>query len=197
MVSEEMCVGPFICRARTGECCEVLVENARLVCPLGCTDDTRRQSDVAGSQRFSLRDIFGTTLVTTFMYQVLTNIGATTTSTPTTISTTTTTTTTTTAPTITPSIHTWSVLVNVVSISILVTGTSGTFYSVNYPSNYFDNYEEQYSINVENGFKISLYFEIFDLEHHVGCIYDYIEGKMLVISHRFANLCPYKNFHDV
>ena len=99
MVSEEMCVGPFICRARSGECCEVLVENARLVCPLGCTDDTKRQSDVAGSQRFSLRDIFGTTLVTTFMYQFLTNIGATTTTT----ITTTTTTSTTVAPVITTS----------------------------------------------------------------------------------------------
>ena len=103
MVAEEMCVGPFICRARTGECCEVLVENGRLVCPLGCTDDAKRQVDVAGSQRFSLRDIFGTTLVTTFMYQVLTNIGATTTITTTTIPTTTTTTTATTAPTITSS----------------------------------------------------------------------------------------------
>ena len=104
MVSEEMCVGPFICRARSGECCEVFVQQGRLVCPLGCSDDTKRQSDVAGSQRFSLRDIFGTTLVTTFMYEVLTNIGATaTTTTTTTISTTTTTTTT--APIITTSRH--------------------------------------------------------------------------------------------
>ena len=102
MVSEEMCVGPFICRARTGECCEVFVESGRLICPLGCTDDTKRQSDVAGSQRFSLRDIFGTTLVTTFMYQFFTNIGATTT---TTITTTTTTTSTTVAPVITTSRH--------------------------------------------------------------------------------------------
>ena len=104
MVAEEMCEGPFICRARTGECCEVFVERGRLVCPLGCTDDTKRQSDVAGSQRFSLRDIFGTTLVTTFMYQVLTNIGATTTTTTTTTASTTTTTTTT-APIITTSKH--------------------------------------------------------------------------------------------
>ena len=104
MVAEEMCEGPFVCRARTGECCEVFLQNGRIVCPLGCTDDTKRQSDVAGSQRFSLRDIFGTTLVTTFMYQVLTNIGATTTTTAmaTTISTTTNTTT---APIITSSMH--------------------------------------------------------------------------------------------
>ena len=104
MVSEEMCIGPFICRARTGECCEVFVENARLICPLGCTDDTKRQSNVAGRRRFSLRDIFGTTLVTTFLYQVLTNIGTTTaTTTTSTISTTTTTTSTTATPVITTS----------------------------------------------------------------------------------------------
>ena len=104
MVAEEMCGGPFVCRARSGECCEVFLENGRIVCPLGCTDDTKRQSDVAGSQRFSLRDIFGTTLVTTFMYQVLTIIGTTiTTTTTTTIIPTTTTTTT--APIITSSMH--------------------------------------------------------------------------------------------
>ena len=104
MVAQEMCEGPFVCRARTGECCEVFLQNGRIVCPLGCTDDTKRQSDVAGSQRFSLRDIFGTTLVTTFMYEVLSNIGATTTTT-TTTTISTTTTTTTTASIITTSIH--------------------------------------------------------------------------------------------
>ena len=104
MVAEEMCEGPFVCRARTGECCEVFLQNGRIVCPLGCTDDTKRQSDVAGSQRFSLRDIFGTTLVTTLMYKVLTNIGATTTTT-TSATTISTTTNTTTAPIITSSMH--------------------------------------------------------------------------------------------
>ena len=104
MVAEEMCEGPFICRARTGECCEVFLERGRIVCPLGCTDDTKRQSDVAGSQRFSLRDIFGTTLVTTLMYQVLTNIGATTATTTATTTISSTTTTTANTPTITSSI---------------------------------------------------------------------------------------------
>merc|ERR1719270_793258 len=56
-----------------------------------------------------------------------------------------------------------------------ITGTSGTLYSVNYPSNYFDDYEEQYNISVEDGSKISLYSETFYLEYHVGCIYDYVE----------------------
>ena len=70
-----------------------------------------------------------------------------------------------------------SPFVNVLIISISVTGTSGTFNSVNYPSNYFDDYEEQYIISVEDGSKISFYFEVFDLEYHVGCIYDYIKGN--------------------
>ena len=58
-----------------------------------------------------------------------------------------------------------------------VTGTFGTFSSVNYPNNYFDDHKEQYSVSVENGSKIALYFEVFDLEYHVGCIYDYIKGN--------------------
>ena len=61
---------------------------------------------------------------------------------------------------------------------ISVTGTSGTLYSANYPNNYPDNYEEQYSISVQDGSTISLYFEQFDLEYHVSCIYDYIEGNI-------------------
>ena len=106
MVIEETCVGPFYCRALTGECCEVYLSNGIITCPIrGCTNDTNRQSDVAGSQRFSIRDIFFTTLVTTLMYEVLTNIGATTTTTTTTTITTTTTTATTTTPIITSSKH--------------------------------------------------------------------------------------------
>ena len=66
---------------------------------------------------------------------------------------------------------------------ILVTGTSGTFYSANYPSTYPNDYEEEYSIRVEDGSTISLYFEQFDLEYHVSCIYDYIEGDT-IDSHR-------------
>ena len=58
-----------------------------------------------------------------------------------------------------------------------VTGTFGTFSSVNYPNNYFDDYEEQYSVSVEDGSNITLYFEVFDLEYHVACIYDYIKGN--------------------
>ena len=109
MVSDEMCLAPFKCRALTGECCNVFFERGRIFCSLrGCTD-TKRQSDVTQNQGFSLRDIFGTTLVTSISYNILTNIGATTTVSTTTITTTTTpTTTTTTAPTLTSSKYVWN-----------------------------------------------------------------------------------------
>ena len=71
-----------------------------------------------------------------------------------------------------------------------VTGTFGTFSSVNYPNNYFDDHEEQYSVSVEDGSKIALYFEVFDLEYHVACIYDYIEGND---SNQYLGKPPPKN----
>ena len=176
MINDEMCLAPFKCRALTGECCDIFFENGRIFCSLrGCTD-TKRQSDVTQNQGFSLQDIFGTTLVTSFMYNVLTIIGATTT-----VSTTTTTTTPTsitTDPAFTSSMSKSIYLINIKNIS--VTGTAGTFYSVNYPGTYSDNYEEQYSISVEDGFTISLYFIHFDIEYHVSCIYDHIEGKLFI-----------------
>ena len=99
MLTEEMCVGPFRCRALTGECCEVYLNEGDIVCPIrGCTDDINRQSGVAQNQGYSIREIFGTTLVTTLMYNVLTNIGTVPTTTTTTVPTPSTT-----APTITPS----------------------------------------------------------------------------------------------
>ena len=61
--------------------------------------------------------------------------------------------------------------------NILVTGNMGSLNSINFPTNYSNNYEEHYVITVEDGAKISLYFENFDLEYHISCIYDYIEGK--------------------
>ena len=111
MLTDEMCVGPFLCRDREGSCCEIFFDNGNIICPVSCTDDTNRQSDVAQNQGFSIRDIFGTTLVTTLMFNVLTNIGAATTvsatTTEATITSTTastiTTTTTTTAPILTTS----------------------------------------------------------------------------------------------
>ena len=106
MINDEMCLAPFKCRALTGECCDIFFERGRIFCSLrGCTD-TKRQSYVTQNQGFSLQDIFGTTLVTSFMYDVLTNIIATTTTT-TAPTTTTKATTTTTAPTITSSMYVW------------------------------------------------------------------------------------------
>ena len=64
----------------------------------------------------------------------------------------------------------------VISPTILVTGSSGKFFSINFPSNYQDSYEEHYIISVKDGSKISLMFENFDLEYHMSCIYDYVEG---------------------
>ena len=65
---------------------------------------------------------------------------------------------------------------------VSVTGTAGTFYSANYPNNYPDNYEEEYSISVEDGSTISLYFDYFDIEYHISCIYDYIKGTLVMIK---------------
>ena len=100
MVTEEMCIGPLLCRAQTGECCTLVLFEGRVVCPLSCS--IRRQSQKIGGH--SLNDIFGVTLVSTLLYNVLTNIGTTTTTT-TTATTISTTTTTTTAPIITTSKH--------------------------------------------------------------------------------------------
>ena len=50
---------------------------------------------------------------------------------------------------------------------------------MNYPGTYPDNYEEQFSISVEDGSRISILFEHMNLEDHVSCIYDYIEGDTI------------------
>ena len=68
-------------------------------------------------------------------------------------------------------------MINIKYVS--VTGTAGTFYSANYPSAYPSSYEEQYSISVEDGSTISLYFFYFDIEYHAAsCLYDHIKGKL-------------------
>ena len=59
---------------------------------------------------------------------------------------------------------------------VTVTGTSGTFFSPNFPNNYPDDYEEQFIITVEESSQISLYFEYFDIEFHISCIYDNLKG---------------------
>ena len=83
-------------------------------------------------------------------------------------------------------------------MSVSVTGSSGTLYSVNYlgsyplpptyptylpgSSNYPNNYEEHYSISVEGSSRISIWFLHFDIEHHVSCIYDHVKGRLIVIK---------------
>ena len=62
-------------------------------------------------------------------------------------------------------------------ICVIVAGTSGTFYSMNFPSSYSGDYEEHFIITVEESSQITLYFEVFDIEYHISCIYDKIEGN--------------------
>ena len=173
MVNEEMCIGPLQCRTRTGECCNLELFEGSVVCPLSC--NINRQSENQGG--YSLTEIFKTTFVTTLLFDVLSKVGAITTTLLTTSTTTTTTETTTTAPTFTSSLLNSLVFYSGFNFKhILVDGASGTFISINYPSNYSQNYEEQYSISVEDGSRITLNFEHYDIEYHVSCIYDYIEG---------------------
>ena len=100
----QMCLAPFMCTTVTGECCDVFFEQGSIVCPISCNPDLNRQSEAQAPNGFTMSQIFGTTFVTTLMFNVLNSFGATTPvpSTTTTPPTTTTTTiTTTTAPTIT------------------------------------------------------------------------------------------------
>ena len=99
MVTEEMCMGPLFCRTRTGECCQLVLFEGSVVCPLSC--NINRQSQNPGGH--SLNEIFGVTFVSTLLYNVLTNIGSTTSVPTATTTTNTTTPTTTTAPTLTSS----------------------------------------------------------------------------------------------
>ena len=175
MVTQEMCMGPLLCRTRTGECCQLEFFEGSVVCPLSC--NINRQSQNPGG--YSLNQIFGVTFVSTLFYNVFTNIGSTTaTSTVPTI--TTTTIPPTTAPTFTTSmskLSIWLISNNFIS----VTGISGTFSSVNYPNNYTNSYEEQFTISVKEGSTISLLFDFFDIEYHISCRYDNITSKLIII----------------
>ena len=89
MVAQQSCAGPVFCLTVTGECCLLVLDRGRVLCPLSCSDDTNRQSQQQSG--YTMNEIFGVTFVSTLLYNVLNNIGATTT-------------TTTTAPTFTSSI---------------------------------------------------------------------------------------------
>ena len=79
MVAQQTCVGPVFCRTPTGECCLLVLDRGRVLCPLSCSDDTNRQSQQQSG--YTMNEIFGVTFVSTLLYNVLNNIGATTTTT--------------------------------------------------------------------------------------------------------------------
>ena len=83
MVAQQSCAGPVFCLTVTGECCLLVLDRGRVLCPVSCSDDINRQSEQQQSG-YTLRQVFDVTLVTTFMINVLTNIGATSTTIPTT-----------------------------------------------------------------------------------------------------------------
>ena len=74
-----MCMGPFMCRTRTGDCCGLIYKGGRLICPIRCNLNNNRQTDVADDQGgYSIDFIFKTTFVTTLLFNIFTNIGTTT-----------------------------------------------------------------------------------------------------------------------
>ena len=48
MVSEQMCLGPLLCRTSTGECCSVLLIGGSVICPVTCSVDTINSRQVDG-----------------------------------------------------------------------------------------------------------------------------------------------------
>ena len=118
MATESMCMGPILCRSRSGECCLLAFFEGTVICPFSCNPadgGNNRQSDL-GQGGYSILEMFQTTLVTTLIFNVFnilsTTSATTATTTITTITTTTTTATTalttmstTTAPTIISSIY--------------------------------------------------------------------------------------------
>ena len=108
----QMCVGPFMCRTPTGECCQLFYNEGSVVCPVTCKDNINRQSDGSDAQvqdGYSLENIFSTTFVAAAMFNFFNSISdsastsVATTTTASTTTTTTTMTTTTSAPIITTS----------------------------------------------------------------------------------------------
>ena len=103
MAAQEMCMGPILCRTRTGECCTLEVFEGRVICPLSC-NLANRQTDVVALEGYSMQDIFQVTFLTSTLVNTFTSIFAPqASSTTATTTTSTTTSTTTTAPTITTS----------------------------------------------------------------------------------------------
>ena len=102
MAAQEMCMGPILCRTRTGECCTLEVFEGRVICPLSC-NLANRQTDVVALEGYSMQDIFQVTFLTSTLVNTFTSVFTAPATSTTTTTTTSTTTTTTTAPTITTS----------------------------------------------------------------------------------------------
>ena len=65
MATEEMCMGPIMCRTRTGECCSVEFIDGEVLCPFSC-NIANRQTDV--KKGFSLQEIFQVTFLSTAIF---------------------------------------------------------------------------------------------------------------------------------
>merc|ERR1711962_1887363 len=57
------------------------------------------------------------------------------------------------------------------------TGSTGTVKSENYPSNYENNLDKTYNIEVGSGKRIKISFDDLDIENEDSCIYDYVTVK--------------------
>ena len=61
-VSQQMCFGPIFCQTRTGECCLLVLDKGRVVCPASCQVVKRQDGENGGQEGVSLEDIFYVTL---------------------------------------------------------------------------------------------------------------------------------------
>ena len=70
-----------------------------------------------------------------------------------------------------------------------MTGTSGEVKSPNYPSNYDNNMDVNFPLEVASGSAIELTFTDFDIEDHVSCIYDYVQVCIIYFHEQATRLC--------
>ena len=54
-------------------------------------------------------------------------------------------------------------------------GSTGTFQSPGYPTNYDNSEDCDWHILVQSGYRVSISFSDFDLEGGIGCPYDWVE----------------------
>ena len=56
MVSEQMCIGPLLCRTSTGECCSVLLIDGSVICPVSCSAGTINSRAVDGADAAGVQE---------------------------------------------------------------------------------------------------------------------------------------------